>query len=365
MLESFFKILNGEKPDEIVWTGDILYWIAGQTQASNAFRGLNSEEGYLRFCNELGIMPYYWYEKFWLAKPEYKNVEVVTELNGYQRRRIFKTAVGQLEEHTCFTELTCSEGYTKHLVESKEDLKVLAYILKNRQLVPDCIDDYNDRARLWRSYDGIPCIALPRSPLPAFFVEWAGVQNGIYLMYDCPELVENILDLFEEQEKPILDAVCSVAPPLVHFADNLTSETFTSFFDRHMAPQYKRRLEKLHSANVKCAIHLDGTVKGLLPKLAGVGIDAIEALTPKPAGDMEVEQMRDVVENEDVVLWGGVPGTVFSYPYTWDDMKKRVERVLESWDGQPFVLGIADQVPPDGDITMVKKISDLVKKWKG
>ena len=125
MLESFLKILNGEKADEIVWTADILYWVAGQTQASNEFRQLNTEEGYLRFCKESGIMPYYWYEKFWLAKPGYKKVEVVTELNGYQRRRIFKTPVGQLEEHVNFSESTSSEGYTRHLVENKEDLKVL------------------------------------------------------------------------------------------------------------------------------------------------------------------------------------------------------------------------------------------------
>ena len=55
MLESFFNILNGEKADEIVWTGDILYWLASQTQASAAFRELNNEQGYLRFCKELGI----------------------------------------------------------------------------------------------------------------------------------------------------------------------------------------------------------------------------------------------------------------------------------------------------------------------
>ena len=365
MLESFLKILNGEKSEEIVWTGDVLYWIWGQTQAYNTFKGFDTEEGYLKFCQELGIMPYYWYEKFWLGNPEYKKVEVVTEMKGCERRRIFKTPVGQLEERVSFTKQTCSEGYTKHLVKSREDLKVLLYILENRRMEPNCIDDYNERAELWRRYDGVPCIALPRSPLSAFFVEWAGVQDGVYLMFDCAELVESILDLFEEQEGPLVEAICNLDVPIVHFADNLTSETFTGFFDEFMAPRYKRRLEKLHAANIKCAVHLDGTVKGLLPKLAAVGIDAIEALTPKPAGDMEVEQMRDTAENEDVVLWGGIPGAVFSYPYTWDDMKKHVERVLESWDGQRFVLGIADQVPPDGDITMVKKISDLVKNWKG
>ena len=360
-LESFLGILNGAKSEEIVWTGDISYWLSGQTQAFNNFKGLATEEGYLKFCQELGVMPYYWYEKFWLGNPEYKKVEVVAEIKGCERRRIFKTPVGQLEERITFTKKTCSEGCTRHFVRSREDLKVLLYILENRRLIPDCIADYEERAQLWRRYDGLPCVALPRSPLPAFFVEWADVQDGVYLLFDCAELVENILDLFEEQEKVLVEAVCNLGPPLVHFADNLTSEVFTGFFDELMAPRYKRRVDKLHSANIKCAVHLDGTVRGLLPKLAAVGIEAIEALTPRPAGDMEVEQMREAADNEAVVLWGGVPGALFAYPYTWDDMRKHLERVLESWRGQAFVLGVADQVPPDGDIAMVKKISDLVR----
>ena len=151
---------------------------------------------------------------------------------------------------------------------------------------------------------------------------------------------------------------------MVHFADNLTSETVGGFFEQYMADRYRRRLGKLHSANVKCAVHLDGTVGGLLPKVAGVGFDAIEALTPKPAGDMEVEQMRGAAENDDVVLWGGVPGAIFSFPYTWKEMEEHLVKTLEAWDGQRFVLGIADQVPPDGDIGMVKKISDFVAGWK-
>ena len=59
-----------------------------------------------------------------------------------------------------------------------------------------------------------------------------------------------------------------------------------------MAGGHRRRIERLHAAGVKCAVHLDGTVKGLLPKLIGSGFDAIEALTPKPGGDLDVEEIR-------------------------------------------------------------------------
>ena len=76
-------------------------------------------------------------------------------------------------------------------------------------------------------------------------------------------------------------------------------------------------------------------------------------------------ELLKAAENDEVVLWGGVPGALFSFPYTWKEMEEHVTKTLEAWDGQRFVLGIADQVPPDGDIGMVKKISDFVAGWKG
>ena len=135
-------------------------------------------------------------------------------------------------------------------------------------------------------------IGLPRSPLSAFFVEWAGVQNGSYLLADSPRKCDEVLRLMEEQEAPILDAVCELAPPLVHFPDNLSSDCMTGFYDARMAAAHRRRIERLHAAGVRSAVHLDGTVKGLLPKLVRSGFDAIEALTPKPGGDLDVDDNR-------------------------------------------------------------------------
>lgn len=249
---------------------------------------------------------------------------------------------------------------TKHFVQSENDLDILVYLIDHRHLAPAALDGYVKRSVQWRSYEGIPAIALPRSPLPSLSYEWAGVQDTVYLLADCRTKVEHLFALMAEQEGPIIDAVCAAAPPVVHFADNLSSENFTGLYDRYLGPHHRWRIDRLHAAGVRCAVHLDGTVKGLLPKLAEAGFDAVEALTPSPAGDLTAREMRDVAGSDRLALWGGVPGVMFAPPYTWQDMRKHVVETLASWRGTPFVLGVADQVPPDGDISFCRRIADLV-----
>ena len=362
MLDALLKLLDGETPDRIVWTADITYWISGQQQAGLAKPQWDTEEGYLQLHRDLGVLPYYYYEKFWVAEPCYDGgVEVVEKTAGDKHTRLFQTPVGELLEESVYSPLSCSLGCTKHLVGSREDLDVLLYILEHRRLEPINLDDYPRRRKTWAAYDGLPCLGLPRSPLAALCYEWAGVQNTTYLITDYPQKVDRVLRLMEQQESPILEAVCQLAPPLVHFPDNLSSENLTSFYDRYMAGVHRHRLGRLHDAGVKCAVHLDGTVKGLLPKLVEVGFDAIEALTPKPAGDLEIEDMRRVAGSDTVILWGGVPGVLFAPPFTWEQMKAHVQRLVRCWGDRPFIMGVADQVPPDGDVEFCRKIGELIE----
>jgi hypothetical protein len=159
----------------------------------------------------------------------------------------------------------------------------------------------------------------------------------------------------------VLEAVAELKPPLVAFPDNLSSDNLTSFFGAHMAVRYRQRLDFLHAAGVRCAVHLDGRVRGLLPRLAAVGFDAVEALTPKPAGDVDVIDMRALVADDRVVLWGGIPGPMFVPPYTWNDVRQHVQTLLSAWANSPFILGVGDQVPPNGSLDFVRKISDLIR----
>ena len=364
MLRSLTKLLAGDQSNEIIWTADLEYWVSGQRCTGNLKPEYDGEEGRLRLSHELGIMPYYWYEQFWLAESIYEGVTVRIEQSGDETVRRWTTPIGQLEEKSTFVKASCSQACTKYPVQNAHELEILLYILEHRQLKPTCLDNYSERGDLYARYDGIPAIAMPRSPFSALAVEWCGMENLVYLLIDHPDLIKQILRVFELQDKLIIEAICKVAPPLLHFPDNLTSEFYTPFFDEYMAGPYRKRLEALQAANVKCAVHLDGTVKGLLPKLAAVGFDAIEAITPLPAGDVPIEEMRKLADNDNVILWGGMPGAMFCEPYTWHDVERHIDKVVQSWSAQRFILGVADQVPANGNIEICRKISRMVKEIK-
>lgn len=360
--ENFLRLLAGERPTGIVWTADISYWITGRQADGTADAAWRTEQGYLELHRSLGVMPYYYYQKFWTSRAVYDaTVRVRTETVGQNTVRLWETPVGTLREESCFLPESACHGVTRHPVETGNDLDVLLYLLEHRRLEPDNLADYRQRQQLWAEYDGLPCLGLPRSPLSSLAYEWAGVENMVFLLMDNEARVRQVLALMEEQEMPVLEAVCELAPPLVHFPDNLSSDNLTGLYDEYLAPTHALRLKKLHAAGVKAAVHLDGTVRGLLPKLAAVGFDAVEALTPQPAGDLTPAEMRRLADRSDLILWGGVPGALFPAPTDWPQMRRHVDALLEAWFGQPFVVGVADQVPPDGNIDFCRRIAEGMK----
>ncbi len=364
MRQALMQVLGGQRSDTIVWTADLNYWIAGRTGNGTAKASWSTEVGCLELARELGIMPYYEYSRFLSGRSVFSNeVEITTRVEGGITCTTWQTPVGQLRLETCYCPESVSTAIIRYPVSTIEDLKVLLYMLERRRLEPTNLKDYRQRMELWAGYDGLPCLALPRSPLAAMLVEWAGVENTVFLLADWPDLFGHMMELMEQQESPLLDALCDLAPPLVHFIDNLSANNVAGLFDRHMAGIYRRRIARLHQAGVRCAVHLDGSIQGLLGQVAATGIDAVEALTPQPCGDASVEEMRSLAGNERTVLWGGVPGVMFAPPYTWKDMQAHVERLLAAWAGTLFIVGVADQVPPDGDITFCKKIADLVRHY--
>ena len=75
-----------------------------------------------------------------------------------------------------------------------------------------------------------------------------------------------------------------------------------------------------------------------------------------------MKEIRVCAANKKVILWGGIPGAMFASPYGWADVRKHVEKLLRDWSGQPFVVGVGDQVPPDGNIDFCRRIADLLRK---
>jgi len=214
--------------------------------------------------------------------------------------------------------------------------------------------------------DGLPICAAPRSPLPALMTDWCGVAATSYLLADEPALVEDTLALIEQTNDAAWQAIYEGPAELIHVCDNLDSNTYTGLFDRYMRDDYTRRLERLHAAGKYAVTHLDGAVRGLLPRLAEVGFDGVESITPEPVGDVAIEELRGLCGEHDTIIWGGIPGAMFAPPWGAGEMREQTTRLLdELWPDNRLVVGSADQVPPDGDIDLCRVVAETIAEYHG
>jgi len=122
--------------------------------------------------------------------------------------------------------------------------------------------------------------------------------------------------------------------------------------------------QRIREAGKYPCIHLDGTIRGLLRETCSTSLTFNEALTPGPAGDLEIERWAEWSGNLRTILWGSLPGVFFTDLVSNEDFDRHTRHVLEVMRSQPrYVLGVADQVPPDGLERRVRRVRDPVEDY--
>ena len=78
----------------------------------------------------------------------------------------------------------------------------------------------------------------------------------------------------------------------------------------------------------------------------------------------DVVAVVDHLGSDDVILIGGLPGAMFAPPFTAKDIEKQVKEIIKHHkDTNKFIFGVADQVPPNGDLNLVKLVSELIEEY--
>jgi uroporphyrinogen-III decarboxylase len=147
--------------------------------------------------------------------------------------------------------------------------------------------------------------------------------------------------------------------------ENLSSEMVgPQFFESYMREYQEEWVREIKKAGKFSFIHIDGTLRGLLREEASTGFSVLEALTPKPSGDMDFREVAALANNPDSILWGGIPGVCFTNHISDEEFDKHVCQVIEVMRAEPrYVLGVADQVPPDGLESRVRRVGELVDRY--
>ncbi|MDD5707747.1 MAG: uroporphyrinogen decarboxylase family protein [Kiritimatiellae bacterium] len=360
--ERMQAVLRGQRPDAMAWCGDMTYWHASHEQIGDIPERWRGKAGRHRMHQELGLSEYV---------PGCTGGDVIegTDVRHESLRtgalwvNRWHTPVGTIQETLEYCPGSFSWGYTEHAVKGPADLRVVRYIYEHRRFVP-APDRYTNEDREYAAYGlGPTHVGAQPTPISELNKHWIGVMELTYMLMDQPEEMRLTLDAIGKLHDDIYRNLADAPPSCVMINENLSATTMGGYFDDFIAPYVRRWTGWLRAGGHISMLHNDGTLRGTLEKLGAAGVDCIDSVVPKPVGDVEIADLRRLAGN-DVILIGGLPGAIFAPPFTARDIERQVREIIRCHkETNRFIFGVADQVPPNGDLALVRLVGELIEKY--
>jgi uroporphyrinogen-III decarboxylase len=354
-------ILEGKQPDQVPWFGDLDYWANSLIKRGIMPEGFILSDDYIRWHRKLGVG--FYLQGYFPYRQILLNCTVNEWNEGHKHFKKIVTPVGTVRECWEYIPTSFSDAPVEHFMKSGADIPVLKYIYENTRFEPDY---YIANLRKQQVGDqGVVLCYLPKSPFMHLMALEAGVMTVTMAALTLPDEFMDLLDTMKKAFDQAAQISVDSPAEVLMIPENLSSEMVgPDLFKLYMYDYQKEWTGKIKEAGKFSFIHIDGTLGGLLQHEASVGFTVLEALTPYPVGDMKFEDLPGLVGDSKSILWGGIPGSYFTDCVSEEEFERHVKYLLSIMTKEPrFVLGVADQVPPDGFERRVKRVSELVNEF--
>ncbi len=354
MREMFLAIFRGEDPGGVLWQPRLEFWYR-----VNKHRGTLPER--LRDADILDVYDYCHASVRYFGngvRRRFKNVQMSeTWVAPHRRRRTWETPVGTLTELIGFDEWDLSSHNLEYRVKSPADFKIIEYMRQDEEWYWDQETFEADVARVGER--GAPQFYFRRSPIQGLFIEEVGFEPALYMMHDYPDVIARYVEMETAADDALMKVVCNAPAPVVNFGENIDAHMDPPpIWRKRLIPYYRKRAEQLQRAGKRIHIHIDGAMKPLLPYLHECPWDGIEAATPLPQGDVTIEEIKEGLG--DLILLDGIPALFFLRSFPVEMLTECTRRLVELFHPR-LVLGISDEIPPDGDIERVRLVGEVVQ----
>ncbi len=342
-------------------------WYAWQKQFDRLpeeLRGLELREVYDRLNASMRYVGYYTDAPYPIETTYADEVKITSRTEGDRMESHFETPHGTLSESWRFT-VDRTWRLVEFAAESPDDLPALRWLIERRKLTfrPELfrqgIQYLGDR--------GEPQFFLPKSPYFALAQQWMKYSDFVFALTDRPRDIKDIMKAIDESYDHLWEQVVSSGlVRIVNFGENIAMAYLsTRYFEEYCIPWYERRAGQLRDAGIFSHIHIDGYFKPLLPYLAELPFDGLEALTPLPQGDVSLEEIHEYIG--DKILLDGIPAVMFLRHQPREELQACVERIVELFHPR-LVLGISDELPQGGDdesFERLKWVADYSRRQGG
>ena len=282
-----------------------------------------------------------------------RKVKITEQKTDTQMHIAYHTPHGDLvSRHVWTQDDTWRE--VDHPVKDRDDLIKLRWLCQHTYY--DFSPDNYAQGCNFIGERGVGQFFMPKSPYQALAQIWMTLEGLVYALVDCRDEVEQTMAAIDESYDSLYEQLVGLSDTvqIVNFGENIHDQLLSpAYFERYLMPWWVKRSGQLRDAGMFTHVHIDGYFRTLLPYLKDLAFDGIEALTPKPQGDVPLEQIKEHIG--DKVLLDGIPAILFIPPYTRDDLMQFTERVVDLFHPR-LVLGASDEVPEGGGEEAIERV---------
>lgn len=247
-------------------------------------------------------------------------------------------------------------------VKTAQDLRVAITLVERQQFRAN--PETFRRAAETVAHRAEPTMFLSGAGFTELIKNWCGLPGTYYMLHDHPAEVEAFLEACDRRDDRLIDEALKLPCRIFNLGDHATNEfTPPPILHKYMIPRWQRISDRLHAEGRFVHTHWDGNSVLMLPHLLDTRLDAVEALTPEPMGDMTLEQIKKAVGDTMVVL-DLLPAIDFLSNHPLEKLLEFTRRVIDMFAPR-LILGISDEISQTGEIEKIEAISELVDKTCG
>ncbi|MEN6537908.1 MAG: uroporphyrinogen decarboxylase family protein [Bryobacteraceae bacterium] len=364
--ERLLAVYRGEVPDRVPFFLDLSHWFYEREKLpfDLSVAVLEPEHELLAYHSKVGAGFYIpnRISYFDAVYPSDVTATVTKEMTprGPELTWRLETPIGAIQRKRLWQTISYSWNISEWGVRTEQDLRVLAYAMSRLEFRP-AWDRYY-RMQEAAGDLGVPYVSLGYSGMGHLLHYWMGVEQTIFAAADMPEVIADVVTGINANLLKCIDLLCTGPGEVVLMGDNFSCDVQPPRFIRRWSAEfYREAFRRLRRAGKYSVVHIDGRLSGLLREFAALGVDAIDAVTPAPMGDLTPRQCREEA-GPSLILSGGVPPSVWIEPSTDDDFRRAVLDWLEIRKSSPRLVAAAgDQVPPGTPEHRIRMMRDLVE----
>ncbi len=326
--ERVWKVLKGEMPDRIPW---LIY-------SNHLPRG-----SFERRMRDMGLGLDVRCSVYKVHTP---NVKVETRTVGDYVYTIYRTPLGEVysKRRTGLSFQFSGQGSwtVEHPVKNPDDLKVMKFIVEDMVYEPE-YEIYRQTEEELEG-DGIVTAGADYTPLMKTIIGYMGFKNFAIMYRRHMEVIEELLESLDKKYLEMYGIIAKSPAKIVRIGDNIDGVMISPhLFERYCLPYYNKYADILKNAGKIVISHMDGRLKMLKALIAKTKLDAIEAFTPPPVGNLPVKEAKEAWK--DKVVWMNFPEEVLLR--TTEEIRDYTLKLLKDMaPGLGYMISVTEDIHP-------------------